>query len=111
MIKAAGVSYAGRPRLSIRLMSSPMSSLVYLTHAFDLSDEAHVQHWSENVVWQHFSGLDYYELPLLPDFVVPNLGIYAVYPSRRAMSAKLRAFVHFAAVNFTAHPTRDAWMH
>lgn len=60
-LQAAGVSYAGRPRLSIRLLCS----LLYLKHAFNLSDEALVERWSENVVWQHFSGLDYYE-PRLP---------------------------------------------
>ena len=60
-LQAAGVSVAGRPRLSIRLLCS----LLYLKHAFNLSDEALVERWSENVVWQHFSGLDYYE-PRLP---------------------------------------------
>lgn len=57
----AGVSAAGRPRLSIRLMAS----LLYLKHAFNLSDEEVVARWAENVVWQYFSGLDYYE-PRLP---------------------------------------------
>jgi hypothetical protein len=52
-----GVSNAGRPRLPIRLMAS----LLYLKHAFNLSDEELVQRWSENVVWQFFSGMDYYE--------------------------------------------------
>lgn len=42
-----------------------MLSLLYLKHAFNLSDEAVVEHWSENVVWQYFSGLGYYE-PRLP---------------------------------------------
>lgn len=56
-----GVSNAGRPRLSIRLMAS----LLYLKNAFDLSDEELVQRWSENVVWQFFSGMEYYE-PRLP---------------------------------------------
>lgn len=60
-LHAAGVSYAGRPRLSIRLLCS----LLYLKHAFNLSDEALVERWSENVVWQYFSGLVYYE-PRLP---------------------------------------------
>ena len=32
---------------------------------FDLSDEELVERWSENVVWQFFSGMDYYE-PRLP---------------------------------------------
>jgi transposase, IS5 family len=60
-LHAAGQSYAGRPRLSIQLLCS----LVYLKHAFNLSDEALVERWSENVVWQYFSGLEYYE-PRLP---------------------------------------------
>jgi len=56
-----GVSNAGRPRLPIRLMVS----LLYLKHAFNESDEALVERWSENVVWQFFSGMEYYE-PRLP---------------------------------------------
>jgi len=58
---SAGVSPAGRPRLPIRLMAS----LLYLKHAFNLSDEELVERWSENCVWQYFSGLEYYE-PRLP---------------------------------------------
>lgn len=57
----AGVSNRGRPRLPIRLMVS----LLYLKHAFNESDESLVQRWSENVVWQFFSGMEYYE-PKLP---------------------------------------------
>ena len=53
----AGRSNAGRPRLAIRLMAS----LLYLKHSFNLSDEELVVRWSENIVWQFFSGLDYYE--------------------------------------------------
>ena len=60
-VVGAGVSAAGRPRLPMRLMLS----LLYLKHAFDLSDEALVERWSENVVWQYFSGMEYYE-PRLP---------------------------------------------
>ena len=56
-----GTSPAGRPRLPIRLMSA----LLYLKHAFNLSDEELVERWSENVVWQYFSGQTYYE-PRLP---------------------------------------------
>jgi IS5 family transposase len=55
------VSEAGRPRLPVRLMAS----LVYLKHSFNLSDEELVERWSENVVWQYFSGMAYYE-PRLP---------------------------------------------
>lgn len=57
----ADVSVAGRPRLSIRLMAS----LLYLKHAFNLSDSDLVQRWSQDVVWQYFSGNDFYE-PRLP---------------------------------------------
>lgn len=60
-IAGAGVSNRGRPRLPIRLMVS----LLYLKHAFGLSDEEVVERWSENVVWQFFSGMQYYE-PKLP---------------------------------------------
>ena len=56
-----GASPAGRPRLPIRLMSA----LLYLKHAFNLSDEELVERWAENVVWQYFSGQTYYE-PRLP---------------------------------------------
>ena len=57
----AGISPAGRPRLPLRLMIS----LLYLKHAFNESDESVVQRWSENVVWQFFSGMEYYS-PKLP---------------------------------------------
>ena len=42
-----------------------MAALLYLKHAFNLSDEELVTRWSENVVWQYFSGQAYYtpELP------------------------------------------------
>lgn len=58
LIVAAGcASRAGRPRLPIRLMVA----LLYLKHAFNESDESLVERWSENVVWQLFSGLEYYQ--------------------------------------------------
>jgi transposase, IS5 family len=57
----SGISNAGRPRLPIRLIVS----LLYLKHAFNESDESLVERWSENVVWQFFSGMAYYE-PKLP---------------------------------------------
>ena len=53
----AGRSNAGRPKLPIRLMAS----LLYLKHSFNLSDEELVVRWSENVLWQFFSGQTYYE--------------------------------------------------
>ena len=57
VLAGAGISNAGRPKLSIRLMAS----LVYLKHSFNLSDEELVVRWSENVLWQFFSGMVYYE--------------------------------------------------
>ena len=60
-LAGAGISNAGRPRLMIRLMVS----LQYLKHSFNLSDEELVERWSENVVWQYVSGMEYYE-PRLP---------------------------------------------
>ena len=60
-VAGAGVSNAGRPRLPIRLMVA----LLYLKHAFNESDESLVERWSENVQWQFFSGMAYYE-PKLP---------------------------------------------
>ena len=56
-----GVGSGGRPRLPIRLMAS----LLYLKNSFNLSDEELVARWSENVVWQFFSGMEHYE-PRLP---------------------------------------------
>lgn len=60
-VAGAGVSNAGRPRLPIRLMVS----LLYLKHAYNESDESVVERWSENVYFQHFSGMAYFE-PRLP---------------------------------------------
>ena len=60
-VAAAGVAAAGRPRLALRLMAS----LLYLKHAYKLSAEELVERWAENVVWQHFSGMTFYE-PRLP---------------------------------------------
>jgi IS5 family transposase len=57
VVEGAGTSNAGRPKLPIRLMAS----LVFLKHSFNLSDEELVVRWSENVLWQFFSGMDYYE--------------------------------------------------
>jgi IS5 family transposase len=57
VVVGGGISTAGRPRLSIRLMVS----LVYLKNSFNLSDEELCARWSENILWQFFSGQEYYE--------------------------------------------------
>ncbi len=61
VITGAGISPAGRPRLNTRLMVS----LLYLKHAFNFSDEDLVQTWSENIYWQHFGGMIFFE-PNMP---------------------------------------------
>jgi IS5 family transposase len=57
VLAGGGTSSAGRPKLPIRLMAS----LLYLKHSFNLSDEELVVRWSENVLWQFFSGMGYFE--------------------------------------------------
>ncbi len=61
-------STTGRPALPTRLMAS----LLYLKHAFALSDEDVVERWIENPYWQHFSGERYFrhELPCDPSSLV-----------------------------------------
>jgi DNA-binding transcriptional LysR family regulator len=46
--------------------------------------------------------------PLLPGFAPPASGIYAVYPSRRHLSAKVRAFVDFLVAHFARDPSIGA---
>jgi DNA-binding transcriptional LysR family regulator len=41
---------------------------------------------------------------LLPDWSHPLLPIYVVYPPNRHLSAKVRAFVDWAAELFASHP-------
>lgn len=48
---------SGRPRLSIRLMVS----LLLLKHTYNESDESVVERWAQDVYFQYFSGLDYFE--------------------------------------------------
>jgi IS5 family transposase len=57
MVVGAGVGIGGRPKLPIRLMAS----LVYLKNCFNLSDEEVCARWGENILWQYFSGMEYYE--------------------------------------------------
>ncbi len=60
-VAGVGVSPAGRPRLPIRLMVS----LLYLKHAYGLSDDEVVQRWAQDVYFQFFSGQSYFQ-PRLP---------------------------------------------
>lgn len=58
------VSPVGRPATPTRLVAG----LLYLQHAFRLSDEAVVARWSENPYWQHFCGETFFQhrLPIDP---------------------------------------------
>ncbi|MBS1156643.1 MAG: LysR family transcriptional regulator [Proteobacteria bacterium] len=49
-------------------------------------------------------------LPLLPDYRVPDFTMYAVYPSRRHVPAKVRAFVDYMTEQLGDPPPWDAWM-
>ncbi|MGY6217833.1 transposase, partial [Methylolobus aquaticus] len=93
-----GVSAAGRPRLPIRLMAS----LLYLKHAFNLSDEAVVERWSENVVWQYFSGQEYYE-PRLPCDAT-QVGRFRKAIGEAGVEELLRATVDTAVVTQAVRP-------
>lgn len=46
-------------------------------------------------------------IPALGEFVDPDLSIYAVYPHRRHVSAKVRVFVEFLAERFGGEPYWD----
>ncbi len=50
----------GRPALPIRLMAG----LLYLKHAYDLSDEAVCERWLENPYWQFFTGEVFFQTTL-----------------------------------------------
>lgn len=43
-------------------------------------------------------------VPLLPDYDRPKLAIYAVYPNRKHLSAKVRTFVDYLADRFSENP-------
>lgn len=97
-IAGAGVSYAGRPRLSIRLMAS----LLYLKHAFNVSDEELVQRWAENVVWQYFSGQTYYETRLPCD--ATQIGRFRKAIGEAGVEELLKATIDAAVVSKAVRP-------
>ena len=92
ILVGGGVSAAGRPRLNVRLMVS----LLYLKNAFNLGDEALCDRWSENVVWQHFSGMQYYE-PRLPCDPT-QIGRFRTAIGEAGMEAILKATIDTAIV-------------
>jgi IS5 family transposase len=50
-------SHTGRPATLTRLVAG----LLYLQHAYALSDEAVVARWAENPYWQHFCGETFFQ--------------------------------------------------
>jgi len=85
-----GVSSAGRPRLPIRLMAS----LLYLKNSFNLSDEELVARWSENVVCQFFSGMEYYEPRLACD--ATQIGRFRTAIGEEGLEQLLKFTIHTA---------------
>lgn len=49
-------------------------------------------------------------VPLLPGYRLPDFTMYAVYPSRRHVPAKVRAFVDYLAGQISDPPPWDAWL-
>jgi transposase, IS5 family len=100
VLAGGGVSNAGRPKLPIRLMAS----LLYLKHSFNLSDEELVVRWSENVLWQFFSGMAYYEHRLPCD--ATQIGRFRRDLGEDGMEQLLKATID-AAVAMKAVKPRD----
>ena len=98
-VVTVGVSPAGRPRLPIRLMCA----LLYLKHAFNLSDEELCERWAENVVWQYFSGMDYYE-PRLPCDAT-QIGRFRTDIGEAGMETILKATIDTAVTINAIKPT------
>ena len=98
VLVGAGVSYAGRSRLPIRLMCS----LLYLKHTFNLSDEQTCERWGENVVWQYFSGREYYE-PRLPCDAT-QIGRFRTAIGEAGMQAILKATIDTAVTSKAIKP-------
>ena len=98
VLVAAGVSYGGRARLPIRLMCS----LLYLKHAFNLSDEETCERWAENVVWQYFSGREYYE-PRLPCDAT-QIGRFRAAIGEAGLQAILKATIDTALASKAIKP-------
>ena len=49
-------------------------------------------------------------IPILTQYQIPEAAIYAVYPSDRHLSPKVRSFVDFLVRRFGDHPPWDVWM-
>jgi IS5 family transposase len=79
-----------------------MASLLYLKHAYNLSDEEVVARWSENVVWQYFSGQDDYT-PKLPCDAT-QIGRFRAAIGEAGVEALLKATIDTAVVTQAVRP-------
>jgi DNA-binding transcriptional LysR family regulator len=46
---------------------------------------------------------------VLDDWRIADVGVYALYPHRRHLPAKVRAFVDFLAARLGGDASRDPW--
>jgi IS5 family transposase len=97
-IAGGGPSKAGRCRPS-RLMPS----LLYLKHAYNLSDEEVIARWAENVVWQYFSGQTYYE-PRMPCDAT-QVGRFRTAIGEAGVEELLKATIDMAIATKAIHPS------
>jgi IS5 family transposase len=89
-ISGGKVSNAGRPRLSMRLMVA----LSLLKNSFDLSDEALVERFAENVYWQYFAGYDYFDPR--PPCDATQIGRFRTALGEAGLEELLRSTIHTA---------------
>ena len=99
VVVGGGISAAGRPKLPIRLMAS----LVYLKNCFNLSDEELCCRWSENILWQYFSGMDYYEHRLPCD--ATQIGRFRRAMGEDSLEQLLKATIDTAVAIKAVRPT------
>ena len=95
---AMDASSVGRPRLPIRLMCA----LLYLKHAFNVSDEEVCKRWAENVVWQYVSGSDD-DKPRLPCDAT-QIGRFRLTIGEAGMEAILKANIDTAVASQAIKP-------
>lgn len=79
-----------------------MASLLYLKHAYKLSDEELVERWAENVVWQFFSGMTFYE-PRLPCDAI-QIGRFRSALGEAGVEELLKATIDAAVVSKAIKP-------
>ena len=89
-VSGGKASNAGRPRLAMRLMIA----LTLLKNSFDLSDEELVQRFAENVYWQYFAGLEYFDPR--PPCDATQIGRFRTTLGEAGLEELLSATIHTA---------------